>query len=102
MDSSTLESALRKKLRRNSSLSLTFTSVSVRRRTKEAALRFSQRFSELIDELTPNSWVALTPDRKVVAGIGTTQEEAALNAKSDYGLQNPILIRVSDYAGEGK
>jgi len=79
---------------------LTFTGVSVGRRTKEVALRFSQRFRELIDELAPNSWVALTPDRKVVAGIGSTQEEAARNAKSDYGLQNPILIRVP--TGEGK
>ena len=59
-------------------------------------MRFSQRFSELIDELAPNSWVALTPDRKVVAGIGSTQEEAARNAKSDYGLQNPILLRVPE------
>jgi hypothetical protein len=70
------------------------------RRTKEVALRFSQRFSELIDELAPNSWVALTPDRNLVAGIGTTQEEAALNAKSDYGLQNPILIRVPTREGK--
>jgi hypothetical protein len=38
--------------------------------------------------------VALTPDRKLVAGVGTTAEEAAKKAKADYGLQNPILIKV--------
>jgi len=55
-----------------------------------------KRFSEVIDRLPPDSWVALTPDRKLVAGIGATQEEAAQNAKSDYGLQNPTLMRVPE------
>ena len=52
----------------------------------------------MIDKLPPNSWVALTPDRKLVAGVGATQEEAAQNAKSDYGLLNPILVKVPDPA----
>ena len=53
----------------------------------------------MIGELPPDSWVALTPDRKLVAGIGATQEEAAENAKADYGLHNPILIKVPEPAG---
>jgi len=38
--------------------------------------------------------VALTPDRKLVAPVGSTAAEAAQNARSDYGLQNPVLIKV--------
>ena len=53
-----------------------------------------KRFSDVIDNLPPDSWVALTPDRKLVAGVGSTAAEAAHNAKVDYGLQNPILIKV--------
>ena len=48
----------------------------------------------MINKLPPGSWVALTPDRKLVAGMGATREEAAESAGVDYGLQNPILIRV--------
>ena len=50
----------------------------------------------MIDKLPPGSWVALTPDRKLVAGTGATKEEAAENAEAGYGLQNPILIRVPE------
>ena len=49
-----------------------------------------------MDKLPPGSWVALTPDRKLVAGMGATQEEAAERAKADYGLHNPILIKVPE------
>ena len=52
-----------------------------------------------MDKLPPGSWVALTPDRKLVAGMGATKEEAAENAKADYGLHNPILIKVPEPAG---
>ena len=52
--------------------------------------------AQVIDKLPPNSWVALTPDRKLVAGVGATEEEAAQNAELDYGLQNPILIKVPE------
>jgi predicted RNase H-like HicB family nuclease len=55
-----------------------------------------KKFSEVIDKLPPNSWVALTPDRKLVAGVGATEEEAAQNAELDYGLQNPILVKVPE------
>jgi len=55
-----------------------------------------KKFSEVIDKLPPGSWVALTPDRKLVAGTGATKEEAAENAEAGYGLQNPILIRVPE------
>jgi hypothetical protein len=48
----------------------------------------------VIDNLASDSWVALTPDRKLLAGVGATAEEATHNAKVDYGLQNPILIKV--------
>jgi hypothetical protein len=48
----------------------------------------------VIDNLPPDSWVALTPDRKLVTGVGSTAAEAAHNAKVDYGLQNPIVIKV--------
>ena len=50
----------------------------------------------MIDKLPPGSWVALTPDRKLVAGTGATKEEAAETAEAGYGLQNPILIRVPE------
>ena len=53
-----------------------------------------KKFGDLIDKLPPNSWVALTPDRKLVAGLGATKEEAVQNAKSNYGLLNPILVKV--------
>ena len=53
-----------------------------------------KRLCDIIDNLPTDTWVALTPDRQLVAGIGATQEEAANSAKSDYGLQNPILIKV--------
>ena len=49
----------------------------------------------MIDRLPPGSWVALTPDRKLVAGTGATKEETE-NAEAGYGLQNPILIRVPE------
>ena len=63
----------------------------------EVAVRpIPKRFSEVMDKLPPGSWVALTPDRKLVAGMGATQEEAAERAKADYGLHNPILIRVPE------
>jgi len=55
-----------------------------------------------MDKLPPGSWVALTPDRKLVVGMGTTQEEAAERAKADYGLHNPILIRVPEPSGNLK
>jgi len=61
-----------------------------------------KKFSEVIDKLPPGSWVALTPDRKLVAGMGATKEEAAENAKAGYGLHNPILVRVPDHATKGK
>ncbi|HEU0048191.1 MAG TPA: hypothetical protein VFQ43_11370 [Nitrososphaera sp.] len=61
-----------------------------------------KRFSEVIDKLPPGSWVALTPDRKLVAGIGATQEEAAENAKADYGLHSPILTKVPEPSGNLK
>ena len=55
-----------------------------------------KKFSEVINKLPPGSWVALTPDRKLVAGMGATEEEAAESAGVDYGLQNPILIIVPE------
>ena len=61
-----------------------------------------KKFSEVIDKLPPGSWVALTPDRKLVAGMGATKEEAAENAKAGHGLHNPILVRVPDHATERK
>jgi len=57
-----------------------------------------KRFSDVIDRLPTNSWVALTPDRKLVAGLGATEQEAAGNAMSDYGLHNPLLIKVPEPA----
>ena len=33
-----------------------------------------KRFSDVIDKLPPGSWVALTPDRKLVAGMGATKK----------------------------
>lgn len=56
----------------------------------------------MIDKLPPGSWVALTPDRKLVAGLGATQGEAARNAKIDYGLQNPILVKIPEAAAKRK
>jgi hypothetical protein len=56
----------------------------------EVAVRpIPKRFSEVVDKLPPGSWVALTPDRKLVAGMGATKEKAAENAEAEYGLQNP-------------
>jgi hypothetical protein len=49
-----------------------------------------------MDKLPLGSWVALTPDRKLVAGMGATKDEAAERAKADYGLHNPILIKVPE------
>ena len=57
-----------------------------------------KRFSDVIDKLPPGSWVALTPDRKLVAGMGATKEEAE-NAKAAYGLHSPILIKVPEPSG---
>ena len=61
-----------------------------------------KRFTDLVDEFPTGVWVALTPDRKLVAGMGATQQEAANHAKADYGLQNPILVKIPEKAAKGK
>ena len=49
----------------------------------EVAVRpIPKSFSEVIDKLPPGSWVALTPDRNLVAGMGATKEEAAEKCES--------------------
>ena len=68
----------------------------------EVAVRpIPKRFSEVVDKLPPGSRVALTPDRKLVAGMGATKEEAAENAKAAYGLHSPILIKFRNHQEKG-
>ena len=53
----------------------------------------AMKLHELVAELPPDSWVALTPDKHVV-GTGRTREEAARDAADNCGHENPRLIKV--------
>ena len=52
------------------------------------------KFHELMADLPPNSWIALTPDKHVVVGTGSTREEAARDAAANCGHGTPVLIKV--------
>jgi len=60
-----------------------------------------KRFSDVIDKLPPGSWVALTPDRKLVAGMGATKKKRGQPKMrkliTDFTIR--YLIKIPDPSG---